>query len=154
MSNDKIAFCGIDPGQSGALAIIYDGGVTVQPYDESEYVLLLRTFKESGYRIHTVLEHVGAMPKQGVSSTFKFGMNFGIVQGMLIALGIPFELVRPQKWKKEFSCTSDKNTSISVAQRMFPDVDLKRTARCLKPHDGICEALLMAEYCRRRYVNV
>ena len=101
-----------------------------------------------------MLEHVGAMPKQGVSSTFKFGMNFGIIQGMLIALGIPFELVRPQKWKKEFSCTSDKNTSISVAQRMFPDVDLKRTARCSKPHDGICEALLMAEYCRRRCGNV
>lgn len=151
--NEKVAFVGVDPGQSGALAIIYDGGVIVQTYDEREYALLLRTFKNSGYDTHTVVEHVGAMPKQGVSSTFKFGVNFGIVQGMMYALDIPFELVRPQKWKKEFSCTSDKNTSIAVAQRMFPNVNLKRTPRCTKPHDGVCEALLMAEYARRKCGN-
>jgi hypothetical protein len=72
---------------------------------------------------------------------------------MLTAFGIPFELVRPQKWKREFSCTSDKNKSIEVAQRMFPDVSLMRTERCTKPHDGIAEALLMAEYGRRRHAK-
>lgn len=153
MKNTQKAFVGVDPGQSGALAVIYDGGVAVQPYDEREYALLLRTFKNSGYKIHAVVEHVGAMPKQGVASTFKFGTNFGLIQGMMHALDIPFELVRPQKWKKEFSCTSDKNTSIAVAQRLFPNVNLKRTPKCSKPHDGICEALLMAEYCRRRCCN-
>ena len=70
--------------------------------------------------------------------------------GVLDAFRIPYELARPQKWKKEFSCTSDKNTSIEVAQRMFPNADLRRTPKCKGPHDGICEALLMAEYARRR----
>ena len=69
--------------------------------------------------------------------------------GVLSALGVPYELVRPQKWKREFSCTSDKNTSIAVARRMFPTVPLLATPRCKKPHDGMAEALLMAEYCRR-----
>ena len=60
------------------------------------------------------------------------------------------EHVRPAKWKKEFSGTSDKNTSIEVAKRLFPGVDLRRTERCTKDHDGKAEALLLAEISRRR----
>lgn len=98
-----------------------------------------------------VVEHVNAMPGQGVTSCFSFGQNFGFILGLLTAFRIPYELVRPQKWKKEFSCTSDKNTSIEVAQRLFPGVDLRRTPQCRKPHDGICEALLMAEWGKRHH---
>ena len=96
-----------------------------------------------------VVEHVNAMPGQGVTSCFSFGQNFGFILGLLTAFRIPYELVRPQKWKKEFGCTSDKNTSIEVAQRLFPDVDLRRTPKCQKPHDGKAEALLLAEHARR-----
>ena len=78
-------------------------------------------------------------------------MNFGFIQGVLKAYGIPYELVTPQKWKKEFSCTSDKNTSIEVCKRLFPNVNLKATDRCKKYHDGMAEALLIAEYGRRHY---
>jgi crossover junction endodeoxyribonuclease RuvC len=151
-------FIGIDPGQSGAMAVIGDGFDTAIPFSESAYLKTLvdldakRTI--AGTELFAIVEHVGPMPKQGVSSTFKFGMNFGWIQGLLYAIGIPFELVRPQKWKKAFSCTSDKNTSISVAQRMFPRVPLFATPRCRKPHDGMAEALLMAEYGRRIFSTV
>ena len=80
---------------------------------------------------------------------FHFGENFGMIQGLLIAYGIPFELVTPQKWKKEYSVTKDKNTSIEVCRRLFPAADLKASARCRKDHDGMAEAILMAEYARR-----
>lgn len=90
------------------------------------------------------------MPGQGVTSMFKFGENFGFIQGLLMAYSIPYELVTPQKWKKEFQVTGDKNSSISVCKRLFPDVPLRRTDRCKKDHDGMAEALLMAEYARRR----
>ena len=103
-----------------------------------------------GHDCRAVVERVTAMPKQGVTSMFNFGVNFGFIQGLLTAYGIPFELVSPAKWKREFGVTSDKNTSIAVAQRLFPDVSLLRTERCRKPDDGIAEALLMAEYARRR----
>ena len=96
------------------------------------------------------LEHVGARPGQGVTSMFSFGENFGFIQGLLTPYSIPFELVRPQKWKKEFSITADKNSSIAVCKRLFPDVSLLPTARCTKDNDGIAEALLMAEYAKRR----
>lgn len=143
-------YIGIDPGLSGAIAVISPNGAYAIPFDEEEYVTTLKSCIDEKYAIRAVVEHVGAMPKQGVASTFKFGTNFGWIQGVLFALGIPYELVRPQKWKKEFSCTSDKNTSVSVARRLFPSVSLLATPRCNKPHDGMAEALLMAEYARRK----
>jgi hypothetical protein len=73
-----------------------------------------------------------------------------LIKGLLKAFRISYELVPPQKWKKEFSVTADKNTSIEVAKRLFPNSDFRRTERCKSPHDGKCEALLMAEYARRK----
>lgn len=153
-------FIGIDPGKDGAMAILgYRETPILIPFDETEYANQLRRLDPFGPRAGVtttdpltpfcVIEHVNAMPGQGVTSCFSFGQNFGFILGLLTAFRIPYELVRPQKWKKEFSCTSDKNTSIEVAKRLFPGVDLRRTPKCTKPHDGIAEALLMAEFARR-----
>ena len=87
---------------------------------------------------------------QGVTSMFTFGQNFGWIQGVLQAYGISYELVRPQKWKREYSITGDKNTAIAVCKRLFPDVSLYPSSRCRKESDGMAEALLMAEYARRK----
>lgn len=146
-------YIGIDPGQSGAMALIETiergvQGVSVVPFSENRYKEELEAI--SDIQCICCLERVGAMPKQGVTSMFKFGENFGFIQGLLTAYSIPYELVTPQKWKKEFQITGDKNSSIAVCKRMFPDVSLRRTERCKKDHDGMAEALLMAEYARRR----
>jgi crossover junction endodeoxyribonuclease RuvC len=160
-------FIGIDPGKDGALAVLgYRSTPILIPFSDTEYTNQLRRLVPLAYTATTVesvqavwrldpiepfcvVEHVGAMPGQGVTSCFSFGQNFGFILGLLTAFRIPFELARPQRWKREFGCTSDKNTSIAVAKRLFPDVDFRRTPQCKKPHDGICEALLMAEYARR-----
>ena len=148
-------YIGVDPGKNGGIAFIDIRHEFVTPlvktycYSDEELISLCSDFKD--FRVVCFLEQVHAMPKQGVSSTFNFGMNFGFIQGVLKAYAIPYELVTPQKWKKEFSCTSDKNTSIEVCKRLFPGVNLKATERCRKEHDGIAEALLIAEYGRRHY---
>lgn len=142
-------YIGIDPGKNGSLAILNDeADVKLVPFDRRKYLLALSvlSFKDC----KCCLEHVGAMPGQGVTSMFSFGENFGWLEGLLDAFGISYELVRPQKWKKEFSITGDKNSSIAVCRRLFPDVDLKRTDRCRKDDDGMAEALLLAEYARRK----
>jgi crossover junction endodeoxyribonuclease RuvC len=144
-------YIGIDPGKNGGIAFMGEGKNNSETYPYSDDVLLDVCTMYEGMNVICYLEHVHAMPKQGVSSTFNFGVNFGFIQGALRAYGIPYELVTPQKWKKEFSCTSDKNTSIEVCKRLFPDVNLKATDRCRKPHDGMAEALLIAEYGRRHY---
>lgn len=142
---------GIDPGKNGGIAVITPNKTWARVYSEEVLLLVLGYYQDWSDGVICYLEHVHAMPKQGVSSTFNFGMNFGFIQGVLKAYGIPYELVTPQKWKKEFSCTSDKNTSIEVCKRLFPNVNLKATDRCKKDHDGMAEALLIAEYGRRHY---
>ena len=143
-------YIGVDPGKNGGIAVIDNDGAVAFPFSEERLLIYLEGIAHE-YECVCYLEHVHAMPKQGVSSTFNFGMNFGFIQGVLKAYGIPYELVTPQKWKKEFSCTSDKNTSIEVCKRLFPGVNLKATDRCRKDHDGIAEAFLIAEYGRRHY---
>ncbi len=157
---NSAVYIGIDPGKDGAMAILgYRDVPIVIPFSESEYANQLRRvapfFIATGNGVvdqretFAVVEHVNAMPGQGVTSCFSFGKNFGFILGLLTAYRIPYQLVRPQVWKKEFGCTSDKNTSIEVAQRLYPNANLYRTERCTKPHDGRAEALLMAEYARR-----
>lgn len=144
---EKITYIGIDPGKDGALAVLSDGGeVRVIPFDPEEYRNVLGAVYGPS---RACLEHVGAMPGQGVTSMFSFGENFGYIKGLLEAFGISYELVRPQRWKKEFGI-SEKNQSIEVCKRLFPGVPLLKNARCKKYHDGMAEALLMAEYARRR----
>lgn len=142
-------FIGIDPGKSGALAIIHpDGVVETMPFDAVEYSKRLSELRCND--VMCCLEKVGAMPGQGVVSMFNFGHNLGFIEGVLRATGIPYQLVPPQTWKKEFSLTSDKGKSIEVCQKLFPNVSLLATERSRKPSDGIAEAVLMAEYARRR----
>lgn len=142
-------YIGIDPGKKGAMAIIKPSGIEICAYSEAAYNDALTAVATLAEGVRCCLEHVGAMPGQGVTSMFSFGDNFGFIRGLLTAHGVPYELVRPQKWKKEYSITADKNSAIAVCTRLFPDVSLLPTSRCKKPSDGYAEALLMAEYARR-----
>lgn len=152
---EKMTYIGIDPGKDGALAVIIDSGkASIVPFDQDAYRLVLRQFcmQARMAQARAVLEHVGAMPGQGVTSMFSFGENFGYIKGLLEAFEIPYELVRPQRWKKEYGI-SGKNQSVEVCKRLFPGVSLRRTERCKKDHDGMAEALLMAEFARRHYAG-
>ena len=143
-------FIGIDPGKSGALAILHeDGQVETYTFDSAVYATVLDHVSKNTDPI-CCLEKVGAMPGQGVVSMFNFGHNFGFIEGVLTATKVPYQLVPPQTWKKEFSLTSDKAKSIEVCQKLFPNANLMATNRSRKPSDGIAEAVLMAEYARRR----
>ena len=147
----RMIYIGIDPGKSGAMALMGDdGNITVIPFDERRYLGHLKILAHPPCDVKACVEHVGAMPGQGVTSMFNFGKGFGWLLGVLEACNIPYELVRPQKWKKEFSITGGKNSSIEVCRRLFPEVSLLPTTRCRKDSDGMAEALLMAEYARRR----
>lgn len=145
-------YIGIDPGKNGGIGLIETDGDEIKSYktfayDDLKMIATVYVLKPN--RTRTVVEKVGAMPGQGVISTFNFGKNFGFILGVLESFEFPYELVSPQKWKREFGVTADKNTSIEVCKRLFPGVNLKRTDRCKNDHDGMAEALLMAEYARR-----
>lgn len=142
-----MVYIGIDPGKDGALAMITDKGeATIFPFNEAAYVAVCYQLKG---RCKAAVEKVHAMPGQGSKSTFNFGENYGFIKGVLEAFSIPYQEVIPQKWKKEYSLSADKNQSIKTAKQLFPDVDLRKSNRCRKDHDGMAEALLIAEYARR-----
>ena len=61
-----------------------------------------RLDSEKEKEIAVVVEHVNAMPGQGVTSMFNFGQSFGVIKGICAALGLPIYFVRPTKWKKTF----------------------------------------------------
>lgn len=143
-------FIGIDPGKSGAIAIIReDGTVDTAVFSEEAYRLLIKQYKDETF---AVVEQVGFVLK-GVkfssNAIFNFGANFGFIQGLLYSHGVPYQTVRPHIWKKHFNLSKDKELSIQCAKRLFPNANLYRTSKCTVAHDGIAEALLMAEYARR-----
>ena len=141
---------GIDPGKKGAVSVIYpDGSVVSLPWEDRIFTELMHSVITTGYRCVACVEKVSAMPGQGVTSMFSFGKSAGFIEGVLCATGIPYQLVPPQKWKKEFSLGSDKAASVQACKRLFPDLSLLPTPRCHKDSDGMAEATLMAEYARR-----
>ena len=143
-------YIGIDPGLSGALAMVSEGReAKVVSWDPEAYRDALAAVSVANEYAVACLEKVSAMPGQGVTGMFNFGKNYGHIIGLLEANGIPYELVTPQKWQREFSVT-DKNSSIEVCKRLFPAVSLRKNQRCKKDNDGMSDALLMAEYARRR----
>lgn len=150
------AYLGIDPGQKGGIALLWRETREVVPYSDTDLLRICRSlydcvrFGNAALEIICCLEKVGAMPKQGVTSMFNFGKDYGYIKGVLEAYGIPYQEIPPRRWKKEFGLSSDKEKSIDVCRRLFPDVKLLAAPRCKKPHDGMAEALLMAEYARRR----
>ena len=148
---------GIDPGQKGGYTVIAKSetgqAVFAYPWDDSFFAMemaSLMQMKEHG--IVAAVEKVGARPGQGTVSMFNFGKSAGYIEGVLSALGIPYQLVPPNKWKKEFSLIGqDKQASIVTCRKLFPELDLKRTERCRTDSDGKAEATLLAEYARRHF---
>ena len=143
---------GIDPGKSGAACLMGEHGTIIKTirFDQTEHDVseeLIAELELYGRRneiesLHAYIEKVHAMPKQGVSSTFKFGKQYGFILGLLTAYKIPFEFVTPQKWQKYMGCLShgDKNVTKSKAQQLFPKIKIIH---------AIADAILIAEYGRR-----
>jgi Holliday junction resolvasome RuvABC endonuclease subunit len=139
---------GVDPGAvSGAYAlVVHIHNALVEPIADDIPVVDRQVNAAEWSRIVAslkpdiaVVEQVGAMPKQGVSSTFKFGMGCGLIRGVLAGAGVPIISVTPAKWKKHFSLNSDAEKSRALAIRRFPTASLAR-----KKDHGRAEALLMA----------
>jgi crossover junction endodeoxyribonuclease RuvC len=144
-------FLGIDPGATGALALISDTGeaqVVDWQGDERAMAAHLSLWLDLyGPPASVALERQQSMPKQGVASVFKLGANYGIWLGLLAAYGLPTILPRPCDWKKGYvPAKSDKDASLAVARRLFPTVPLG-----LKKHHGRAEALLLADFARREF---
>lgn len=155
-------FVGIDPGQSGGVVFLNDDGEIIGS-DVMQgplwFISVMKPLTET-IELQTMifLEKCQPMPKNGSVSMFHYGTHFGELMGMLYALSLPFELVPPQSWTKTMHAGANKKDppkvrSLASVQRLFPKANLLATSRSRKPHEGLIDALLIAEYGRRKWMR-
>jgi crossover junction endodeoxyribonuclease RuvC len=154
-----MVYIGIDPGLSGALAVLAsDGTLTAlsdtptltlrarrglrHEYDVPGLATLLEPY--AGRQAHVVIEESQPMPGQGVRSMFTIGLGLGVWLGILATLGFPYSRVRPATWKRSLGLTRDKEQARLRAQQLFPQADLRH-----KKHHNRAEAILLAHYGQR-----
>ncbi len=161
MINHKV-YLGIDPGASGGITTLYpDGDVLSTKMLETEtdiweYIEAVAASGRQGAGIFATIEKVHAMPGNGVTGMFKFGMNYGLLRMALVGNRIPFDEVTPQHWQKKLlvnprrkdsdsktgeSQTEFKNRLKQKAQQLFPKIKVTL---------AIADSLLISEYCRRK----
>ena len=146
---------GIDVGFSGGVAILNMDGkcefisrMFVEKTDignELDYISLSKLLSQVDI---IYIEKQNPMPKNGVKEAFRFGGQFFALRCMVRVLGKKVTYVISQRWKNIMLENMDKRkkeSSTTRAQQLFPNVNLL-PGMCKKPHDGIAEALLIAEY--------
>ena len=148
---------GIDPGISGAIAVFRDGklesvvdmptveiasGKTIKRHISAatlRNILELDMYQFS----HVVIEKVGAMPGQGVTSMFNFGRSAGIIEGVVVGLKMPSTYVTPATWTKAVGRAAGKDASRMRAMELFPaKAELFKRAK----DDGRADAALIAHW--------
>tara|TARA_R100000808_G_C2042915_1_gene81725 strand:+ start:93 stop:584 length:492 start_codon:yes stop_codon:yes gene_type:complete len=149
------SFVGIDPGNGGGIAVLIDDADETEvitrkfPEDVRDVGIFLRTAtSNTNYRV--AIEKVHSMPKQGVKSTFTFGMNYGIWIGALRTLDIDFIKVQAKQWQEHYEIPSNipyydrKKELKQIAIKLFPNQRITMYT---------CDALLIANYCRATHYS-
>ena len=158
---------GIDPGVSGAICALrygkiievyemptmIDGKKNKRQVNGAEVANILKEVintnlnitddKDEG-EVKVVVEHVTAMPGQGVTSMFNFGQSFGVIKGICAALKLPIYFVRPTKWKKHFNLIkTNKDASRTKVIEIYPNISSKLSR---KKDSNKADAILIARY--------
>ena len=156
---------GIDPGVSGSICFLKDGkilDVIEMPImnegkKNKKQVNGAQIYNEISKKINSnpetktrvVIEHVTAMPGQGVTSMFNFGQSFGVLKGICSAMRLPMFFVRPAKWKKYYNLiNSEKDASRTRAIEIFPDFSSQLSK---KKDSNKADAILIASFYYETY---
>ena len=149
---------GIDPGLSGAIAVLEnnkvlnmfdmpvmsEGKKNKRQLNSALLVALIKENIENSKEVSVVVEQVNAMPGQGVTSMFNFGQTFGAIKGVCAALQLPIFFVRPSKWKKHFELIkASKDSSRTKTIEMYPHLSNQLSK---KKDVNKSDAILIARY--------
>jgi crossover junction endodeoxyribonuclease RuvC len=136
---------GVDPGVTGGIAFLFANRVVAEDIPtaggEVDVDTLVRRVREMQPAL-AIIERANAMPKQGVSSTFKYGVAYGALRTVVALCNIPYRLVTPGKWKNHFGLDRDKEKSRALAIQFRPGCGFFSR----KKNHGRAEAALIARY--------
>jgi len=172
-------FVGIDPGLTGGIGWTdgeESGTIKMPIIDGRPDLSVLSGLLLDKKPKYVVIETPSVRPGESGTSALTIGINWGMIAGLLAERGIPWSEARPEVWKKRLGIPAPakkvkgteeteeqtkarlaaakkqkKETSIGFALRLFPSVDFKASERSTTYSDGMCEALLIAEYARREW---
>lgn len=135
-------------------------------YDKLYSILSVCTPSPKDAETIVVFEKLGVIFGTSKSTAFSMGHQAGAVEMACIALDIPYHKVPAKAWQKEMfantsivtkksksgksTVTDTKATALIVAKQLFPNQKLTFGDKATKPHDGLVDALLMAEYAKRK----
>ena len=163
MVKSRTFYLGIDPGLTGGLAVASSNGFimdyTATPATELDMLQWLSQWSNKyGSKAKVALiERVASRPNQSAQSCFTFGKVYGEVRMAVIASRIPLQDVTPRIWQQEFKVRPKKKTETQyrfkdrirqIAQHLFPRLDLWEENKGIQM--SICDAILIAEYARRK----
>ena len=121
-----------------------DGKKNKKKVNGSQVANIIKDNMDSKKEIVVVVEHVNAMPGQGVTSMFNFGQSFGVIKGICSALSVPIYFVRPMKWKKYFNLIkTNKDASRTKVIEAYPEISSKLSR---KKDSNKADAILIARY--------
>jgi len=156
---------GIDPGLSGAIAILEnknvlklfdmpvmaEGKKNKKQLNSAQLVNIIKENINKSDDVAVVVEQVNAMPGQGVTSMFNFGQTFGAIKGVCAALNLPIFFIRPSKWKKHFELiNSSKDSSRTKVIEMYPSLSNQLSK---KKDVNKSDAILIARYYNDTRIN-
>lgn len=158
LSNMTIA--GIDPGKTGALAILHPDGsaeffdvprIVLKGKDKPAWSQWAREWcmaLDLAVPDMVVIEDIAARPGQGVTSMFTFGRTLGFVHGLVTATtSCPVHFVTPSVWKAKLGLlNSGKGASREKCRTLYPSSAGSLTR---VKDDGRAEAALIAHYGRK-----
>lgn len=158
------AYMGIDVGKSGAAVVVAeDGTIKICRFMNATEKERWDFFNSISfdYECEAIMELVHSMPGEGVSSSWSFGRESGLVEAFLTASCIPYQKKTPQTWMKYFGIKREivRENGKEVKEKSESKTEYKRRLRNkaeqlypnIKMTNDISDAVLIAHFCKNTY---
>lgn len=157
---ETLSILAIDPGIHGAWAIVSNTDLLVGDLPIHRVGLVGKKSQREELDLHAfhhvlvqhqishaVIEQVGPMPQQGITSMFRLGYAAGSLYGVLIACGLPISFVTPQQWQRYHRIGGGADAARHRATQLYPRLApmLGRKRDCHR-----ADALLIGVFGRHR----
>jgi len=155
---------GIDNGISGALVFMTDDGqlgpMSVMPIQKSrkgnelnvfaiwEFIRTTWEYIDPEELVVTIEEPGGS---KSASAAASMSGSFHALRALCQVKGLPIHRITPVSWQKKMipgKAGDTKALALTKARELWPQESFLASPRCTKPHDGLIDAALIAEFTR------
>lgn len=157
-------YIGIDNGLTGGLVALSDyPGPPIESWPmpiqsknkgnevNAEFVWQFLDNLSNRNKLTVILETPGKH-SPGAQALCSMWDSFGAIRGVLESRGVRHIRIAPQTWQKAMLGKLEKGqtkpAALSKARQLWPDEKWLATPRSTKPHEGLIDAALIAEYGR------